>query len=151
MPERRIVAQTKKRILPARHKAWAIAKLAVVAWLLVYAIATPPATTAVLGAFVWTWVGIAAAGILASIVGMLLAQRLGRSRQGRLVELSGLIVGAVGPFIHATTLGWLVVAGLTSGDPEATNRLGPMLQSVAIACFLMVRFVEVRTRAEVLV
>lgn len=137
--------------LPSRHRAWVVAKAAVVVWMVAYATFTPPATSAVLGAFVWTWVAASTAGIIVSIVGMLLAVQHGRSRTGRIVEMSGLIVATVGPLIHASTLTWIMVPAIVAGVEDATGRVGPTLQSVAIAAFLIVRFVEVRTRREVAV
>lgn len=136
------------RRLPARHRAWVVAKGAVAGWLIVYAIFTPPATNAVLGAFVWVWVSVAVGGLAASIVGMLLAVQ-GR-RSGRVVELTALVVAAAGPLIHAITLAAITIGAVNAGAPDVTARFGPIMQSVAIAAFLAVRYVEVFTRNEVI-
>lgn len=134
-----------RRRLPARHRAWVLAKIAVAAWLLVYAIVTPPATSALLGGFVWVWVGVAVSGLALSVVGMYLAIQRGRAHRGRMLELAGLIVAIAGPLIHALTLCFIIVPLYMEGG-DWTGRLGPLAQSLAITAFLRVRYVEVRDR-----
>ncbi|MCZ4069231.1 hypothetical protein O1W71_16285 [Microbacterium sp. H37-C3] len=133
------------RRLPARHRAWVVAKLAVILWLVVYAIVTPPATSALLGGFVWVWVGVAVAGVVLSVVGMVMAVQRGHAKRGRMLELAGLILAIVGPLIHAVTLCFIIVPLYLDGG-DWTGRLGPLGQSVAIIAFLRVRYVEVRDR-----
>ena len=140
---------TRRARLPARHIAWSVAKLLLASWMIVYAIITPPETTAALGASVAVWVSFSVAGIITSIVGMVLALRYRRFLLGRMLELSGLIIAAVGPLIHASTMVWIMVDAYTAGDPTWNGRVGPMFQSIVIAAFLMVRFVEVRSRVEI--
>ena len=131
--------------LPARHRAWIVAKTSVAIWLLAYAIATPPATTALLGAFLWVWVSVAVTGLAVSVAGMFVALRPARAKTGRMVELGGLLIAMAGPLIHAITLGGIMLPLFVDGA-DWTGRLGPLLQSLAIAALLRVRYVEVRDR-----
>ncbi|MDQ1127555.1 hypothetical protein QE428_002588 [Microbacterium sp. SORGH_AS 505] len=134
--------------LPARHRAWVAAKLLVSAWQLLYAAFTPAVTASFLGAFIWIVASVTTIGVLVSIAGMLTAMRPGHGLFGRVTELSGLALAGAGPAVHAITMGSITVGILMFPDgSDPTARIGPMLQSVAIAAFLAVRYVEVRTRA----
>lgn len=138
------------RHLPGRHKAWVVAKLMVALWMIVYAIFTPKVTALALGAFIWVTAITATLGIVMSIVGMSIALNPKRSFIGRVVEMSGLIVAAVGPATHAIVMAAITIGMFMHPDgSDPTARFGPMLQSLAIAAFLTVRYVEVRTRGPV--
>lgn len=126
--------------LPARHVAWAIAKLIAIVWMLSYVFTAPPQTFAILGWFLWALLPIAAAAGVVSIVGMVISHSPtpGAPRRGLTIELSGLWVMLSGPFAHAVTMFVIMVGG------EGTTRFGPMMQSVFMLAVISVRIVEVR-------
>lgn len=135
-------------MLPARHRAWVAAKLVVVIWVISYAWFTPAVTFAALGAFVWTTAAVTTAGILMSIAGMYVALHPLRMFLGKRIETSGILVALAGPAVHAVTMVTITV-GLFLHPEEGVDpmgRVGPFWQSIAIAAFLIVRLVEVRSR-----
>jgi hypothetical protein len=134
--------------LPARHKAWVVAKLIVVVWIFAYAAFTPAATFAALGGFVWTTAVVTTAGILLSIAGMIVALQPNRTPLGKRIETSGILVALAGPAVHAVTMVTLTVQLLMTPEEgvDPLGRVGPFFQSVCIAGFLVVRLVEVRSR-----
>lgn len=124
------------------------AKLVVVAWIIAYAAFTPPVTFAALGAFVWTTAAVTTAGIVMSIVGMLIALQPLRMSLGKRIETSGVLVALAGPAVHAVTMVTITVGLFMHPEDgiDPMSRIGPFFQSLAIAAFLIVRLVEVRTR-----
>lgn len=137
-----------RKALPKRHKAWVRAKLLVALWVLLYAWLTPAATAAVLGAFIWTVAVATVIGIIMSIVGMWVAMHPLRTNIGLRIETSGLMLALAGPAVHAVTMVSLTIGQIL--DPvegvDTWGRVGPFMQSVSLAAFLLVRRVEVRSR-----
>jgi hypothetical protein len=122
------------------HWAWIHAKLAVLAWAILFLIFTPNRVTSTLASFLATAVSLVVVlGIAMSIVGLYrsFSPSLRKARTGVSLELSGLYLAIAGPLAYCLTQFWL------SFGPGGDQRIALTAFAYSNVAFLLVRIVIV--------
>lgn len=118
IPARLPVALAK---VPGRNWAWVYFKISIAAWAVALLLNQPALVTSTAQpAFVRVYLGLCIFGSVISIVGMIMSSQHGRRIQpvGVVIELSGILLAAIGPICYALTQISILVDGT---DPDVSR------------------------------